>query len=209
MENKDYHSYFKDTKRNKHLINNSNIPNSERNEQTSFENNIESFIQNYNGLIPSKQNILLTIEDNFKYNNLPIINNCECVCHEIETKMINDIIDNSSNNCKCPCHLCKELIINYSDLPQIFGKNKNKINKRLNRSADNIDDINLIIKFGKLNQKYNKQLDICPLEEKKTNIYSKNLEDKISIPSNVENNNFQNYKQIHKKNSNNNKKKNN
>ena len=209
MENKDYHSYSKDTKRNKHLINNSNIPNSERNEQTSFENNIESFIQNYNGLIPSKQNILLTIEDNFKYNNLPIINNCECICHEIETKMINDIIDNSSNNCKCPCHLCKELIIAYSDLPQIFGKNKNKINKRLNRSADNIDDINLIIKFGKLNQKYNKQLDICPLEEKKANIYSKNLEDKISIPSNGENNNFQNYKHIHKNNSTDNKNKDN
>jgi len=202
MKNKDYHSYSKNSKRKKHLINNSKIQNSERNEQTSFENKIESFIQNYNDLIPNKQNMLLTIEDYFKYNNLPIINNCQCICHEIETKMVNDIIENSTNNCKCPCHLCKELIITYSDLPQVFdtNKNKNKINKRLNRSADNIDDINLIIKFGKLNQKYNQQLDIYPLEEKKVNIHSKNLENKKSIPSMGESN-FQNHKYIHKNNS--------
>jgi hypothetical protein len=51
MKNKDYHSYSINQKGKKHLINNSKIPNSERNEQTSFENNIKSFIQNYNDLM--------------------------------------------------------------------------------------------------------------------------------------------------------------
>ena len=213
MKNKDYHSYSKNPKIKKNIINISKIPNSPRNKQKSFENNKESFIQNYNNLNPNKQNMLLTIEDYFKYNNLPIINNCECICHEIETKIINDIMEDSSNNCKCPCHLCKELILTYSDLSQIFctskNNNKNKIKKRLNRSSDNINDINLIIKFGKLNQKFNRQLDICPFEEKKINIYNNNSRDKISIPSFRENNNFQNHKYIYKNNSTDNKNKDN
>ena len=204
MKNKDYHFYSISSKRNKHLINNSIIPNSERNEQPSFENNIESFIQNYDGIFLNKQNMFLTI-DYFKYNGLPIKNNCECACHEMEKKMMNDIIENSTNNCKCPCHLFKELIITNSDLSQIFcsSKNKHKINKnkRLNRSADNIDDINLIIKYEKLNQKNNQMLDISPFEEKKINIYSKNLENKISFPYDGESNNFPNHKYIHKSNS--------
>ena len=213
MKNKDYHSYSKNPKIKKDIINISKIRNSPRNKQKSFENNKESFIQNYNNLNPNKQNMLLTIEDYFKYNNLPIINNCECICHEIETKIINDIMEDSSNNCKCPCHLCKELILTYSDLSQIFctskNNNKNKIKKRLNRSSDNINDINLIIKFGKLNQKFNRQLDICPFEEKKINIYNNNSRDKISIPSFRENNNFQNHKYIYKNNSTDNKNKDN
>ena len=197
MKNKKYHFNPKDLSQNNHLINNNKKrPNYSRNvndfsnkffSKASFPN-YKNKIFSQNNFITTEQSTLLSTEDLFKNSFITNRNNCECICHENNEIIVNNIMKIS--NCNCPCHFCENLILNcQNNQHNQYNNNisKNNIKKdygRYSRSVDFSEEINisLIDKYNDLNKKYKnikKHLDYLELEEKQRNNYIKNLEDKL------------------------------
>ena len=188
--------YFnnQELKRNKHLINYSNLSECPNKKYHYFikhfsrieipNNNKLSLIQN--NFISTEESTIIKTEDFSRLNK----NYCKCICHEIYKKIIiHKINRNSNNNCNCPCHLCDKSMISYSNILNKVYQIKPKINyiQRVCRSVDNFDninnsDFNLIDEYRVYDDLNKKYIDIKK-QLYNFDTYNKKLKHSLSILS--------------------------
>jgi len=170
MKNKFYFN-SQDLKRNKHLINCSNLSKCpQRNSHFFIKHftkleipNLNNLSLNQNIFISTEQSTIITTEDFCKINK----NNCKCICHEIDKKLIiHNMNKNSNNNYNSSCHLCDKSMINCSNIYNSIYQTNPKYNyiQRICRSVDNIGNTNYrvfnsIDKYKEYDDLYFKKLE--------------------------------------------------
>ena len=208
MKNKRHYFNHRDIGENNHFNNYQKYSNLSRNYDQYLKKH------NHNFSLPNRKNIgrnpniflsnelstLLTSDDFFlKNNSSSNINNCNCYCHEIDKKLIENILKDTKicfNNINdnlfesCP---------NYPHIHWISNTNislKKKYGNRLNRSADNVNNDFLAEKYMRFNKEFNeikKQLENLELEEKERNNYIEELENKLFLNPRNEYNRIDSY----------------
>ena len=101
MKNEKYHFNSKDLENNIHLINEQSFSNISRNHHQYQKKYIHNYpfsnnylnVRNQKNLNSSDQSTLLSSKDYHKKNKIiSDLNNCICSCHEIDKKLINNIL---------------------------------------------------------------------------------------------------------------------
>ena len=205
MKNKKYHFNNKDLEENIHFINEQNFTNiSRNNHQYSKKHNFslpnrDTMLRNQYNILSSEQSTLLSSDDLLINNNrISDINHCNCLCHEIDQKIISKIVKNTKfqsssikNNLFYSCPNGPHIHwISYKSI-----RNDKKYDNRLSRSVGDIKIDYLAEKYRGLNQKYitiRQQLKTIIFNENERNNYIQQLENILSTISNNQYNNNDN-----------------
>ena len=206
MKNKKYHFNHKDLKENIHFINEQNFTNISRNHHQyskkhnfSLPNHYTTLRNQYNILSSEQSTLLLSDDLLINDNRISDINHCNCLCHDIDQKIIPKILKNTKFQSSS---IKNNLLDSCSNGPHIHWisyksiRNDKKYDNRLSRSVGDIKIDYLAEKYRGLSQKYftiSQQLKTIIFDENERNNYIQQLENVLSKTSNNQYNNNDNY----------------